>query len=131
MHLDLDIRSNLAAWELGLIELEAFEDWFIGATWDISKSGNEAAIMLTKEIDLRLAEHTNGHWTEQELKLKLAPFANVYFTQQMTISGSSIVATVEGKEVSYLGDRAPAWVSVSLHPLPGERQTSKDLLPQT
>ena len=69
-HLGMEIRQQLARYVDGGSNLNQFEDWFVPATWNIPK-GDVVAIELARDVELRLAEHTNGHWTEIELKEKL------------------------------------------------------------
>jgi hypothetical protein len=75
MHSSLnhDIRHQLARYLTGEISLEVFGDWFVPATWDIDKTGDQPTIDLTYEIILRLAEYSNGDCTEGELKQILRP----------------------------------------------------------
>jgi len=54
------------------ISLNDFQDWFIPAAWSLEETENALAADLANEIELRLAEFTNGHWTEDELRSQLA-----------------------------------------------------------
>ena len=66
--LDLDIREKLASYLVGEISLGEFEDWFVPASWNVAQSNNSNAVNLVYEIELWLAEYSDGHWNEQELK---------------------------------------------------------------
>jgi len=70
-HLDGLLLTNLARYIRGSMSLDAFEQWLIPATWDVEKVGNPALIDLVSQIKLRLAEFSNGHWTEKELREQL------------------------------------------------------------
>ena len=70
-HLDGLLLTNLARYIRGSMSLDAFEQWLIPATWDVEKVGNTALIDLVSQIKLRLAEFSNGHWTEKELREQL------------------------------------------------------------
>jgi hypothetical protein len=71
--LDARIREHLADYVSGKTSLWEFDDWFIPATWDVDKSGDQPLIDLTYEIILRLAEYSNGDCSEAELKDLLRP----------------------------------------------------------
>jgi len=79
--LDIKIRESLACYLTNEISFEEFEDWFMPATWEIEKTSNLLAIELTHEIELRISEFTNGHFTEKELREKLGPFTQRYSVQ--------------------------------------------------
>lgn len=67
------IRSLLARYLRGEMSLHQFDEWFVPATWDVEKTGDQATIDLTYENVLRLAESSNGDCTESELKSLLRP----------------------------------------------------------
>jgi hypothetical protein len=79
--IDLEIRASLVRYLNGDISLAEFEDWFVPVAWSIERTGNRDAIELAAEIELRLAEFSNGHWTEPELRSKLASLSGVYETE--------------------------------------------------
>lgn len=72
---DLEIRAALVRDLNGEISLAEFEDWLVPAAWNIEQTGNREATDLAGDIELRLAEFSNGHWTEPELHTKLEPLA--------------------------------------------------------
>ncbi len=76
--LDLEIHNQLVLYLAREMSLKGFRDWFDSATWDVEQSGNAAARDLAAEIDLRLAEFSNGHWTEDEFRNKVIPLVRVY-----------------------------------------------------
>ena len=69
--LDHAIRERLARYLNGETPLRDFDAWFVPATWEVDQAQNPVAHDLTNEIYLRLAEYSNGHWTEPELKDRL------------------------------------------------------------
>ena len=87
---DLEIRGKLADYLSNQIPLDEFKEWFIPATWHIEESGNGFACDLANEIHLRLAEFSNGHWTENELRRVLSPLIESY---AVSISFGSQAAT--------------------------------------
>ena len=72
---DLEIRDRLAQYLDGEISLRQFEDWFVPVAWNVARNANDGTVALVGEIELRLAEFANGHWTEPELRTKLQPLA--------------------------------------------------------
>ena len=68
---ELALREHLAAFVGGDSSLAGFTDWLVGATWDIDETGDRAAIDLTYDIKLALAEHSRGHVTEDDLRREL------------------------------------------------------------
>lgn len=75
--LDSRIRHRLARYLTGDITLRRFDEWFVPATWDVDKSGDQPTIDLTYEIILRLAEYSNGDCSEAQLKDLLRPLVAV------------------------------------------------------
>jgi hypothetical protein len=76
--LDFKIRERLAAYLAKEISLHEFEDWFFPETWDVDQRGDLALMNLVYGIKLRLAEFSNGDWTESELHDLLRPFIERY-----------------------------------------------------
>src|SRR5712692_6815584 len=66
--LDFNIRERLATYLAKEISLHEFEDWFFPETWDVDQLGDLALTNLVYGIKLRLAEFSNGDWTEDELR---------------------------------------------------------------
>jgi len=77
---DLEIRDWLARYVEGEITLTEFRDWFEPATWGIEFTGGRSAEQLSYAVELAVAEFTNGHRTEVELKDVLRPEAVTYST---------------------------------------------------
>jgi len=69
--LDFNIRERLADYLADRLSLREFEDWFYAETWDIDDADNQTLTHLVYEIKLRLAEYSNGDWTEAELRSML------------------------------------------------------------
>lgn len=76
--LDLEIRKRLSLYLAGEISLQNFEEWFVPASWNVHQSGNQAAINLVYDIELWLAEFSDGIWSEQELKQYLLSLSENY-----------------------------------------------------
>ena len=67
--LALVIRKQLSKYLTGGTTLESFEEWFVpNALTAVEESGDPEAEALTYGIELRLAEFSDGGWTEDELR---------------------------------------------------------------
>ena len=62
------IRLRLADWISGKVSLADFEDWFVPATWNIQKAGDEDVESLVDEIELNLSEYSGGYLSKQQLR---------------------------------------------------------------
>lgn len=69
--LDQTIQMRLGWYLRGDLSLAEFEAWLVPATWDLSPQSDSAAHELATAITLRIAEFTNGDWTEAELREEL------------------------------------------------------------
>ncbi len=70
--LNTGIQSQLLRYLAQEIPLERFREWFDVTTWDKPELAGSSVQRLAGQIDLRIAEYTSGHWTEDELRSKLA-----------------------------------------------------------
>jgi len=68
-----DIREQLRRYLANEISLDEFRNWFDVETWDIIDKCPPATQQFAGEIDLRIAEYTNGHRTEDDLRSMLKP----------------------------------------------------------
>ena len=71
-NIELEIRTKVACYLANEISLEEFFEWFVPIIWNIEKFQDKEALDLAYEIQLRLAEFSKGHWSEEELKSKLS-----------------------------------------------------------
>lgn len=63
---DREIRAQLQQYLLGEDDLRAFQRWFMPVAWQAGEDRNPTK--LIRAIELYLAEYTNGHRTEPELR---------------------------------------------------------------
>lgn len=63
-----EVVDRLQSYLIGVESLDEFEDWLVSRSWDVHRTEDQPAIHLVSEIELRLAEFTSGHWTEEELR---------------------------------------------------------------
>jgi len=64
----LELQTQLSRYLNNAITLEGFRDWFDDVTWGLAAEPDSLIRQKAGEIELRIAEFTNGHLTEQELK---------------------------------------------------------------
>jgi len=91
-NLDLIIRGELIRYLVGEISLRDFQNWFVSATWNLEETHNSLAQELASEIQLKLAEYTNGHWSEEELRRILRPLVQSY-TVAITLGTQALPST--------------------------------------
>lgn len=95
---DYEIRKQLVCYLTSETSLEDFEDWFVARSWNFHEAENPLLLELACEIELLLAEFSNGHWTESDLKERLRPFITRYSVDYGT--GSNVVTrTLSGSTV--------------------------------
>ncbi|MBV9282276.1 MAG: hypothetical protein JOZ41_19515 [Chloroflexi bacterium] len=74
--LDQEIRAQVRRYVAQQIRLDEFTEWFLPVMWRAEESGDQTVADLASKIDLRLIEHSNGDWTEAELRELLGPLAS-------------------------------------------------------
>ncbi len=72
--LTTELQDHLESYLSGKTTLREFEEWFVPATWDAHDTDDAWLERVRNSIDARIAEYTNGDWTEDELKGFLRPF---------------------------------------------------------
>lgn len=80
-----EITSKLDQYLRGVETLESLEEWLVSMGWDVSPLGDRTAHELVTAILLRIAEFTNGDWTESELRERLTALIE---QSTITFSGS-------------------------------------------
>jgi hypothetical protein len=83
-----EIRDKIAQFVQGHIPISEFKEWFITFTVNIQQAENLELRKTVGEVLGRLAEYSQGHWSENELKHNLAPIAGVFFVNLQ--QGSSV-----------------------------------------
>lgn len=89
---ELEIRYQLVRFIADRMPLAEFEDWFIPRSWDF-KAGPQSLQEIVAEIELRLAEYSNGDWNMRELKNKLMPLVTRYSIEYRTDDDSPRIST--------------------------------------
>jgi hypothetical protein len=69
--LTVDMRDRIIALLDGEISLPEFQDWLVGATWDVETLGDREASDLTYDVKLALAELSRGDISSTEFRARL------------------------------------------------------------
>jgi hypothetical protein len=67
----IQIRDRLLDYLTRAITLNEFEDWLVVQSWDMHRDSDETAQSLVGAIELRLAEYSDGHLTDEGLEREL------------------------------------------------------------
>lgn len=66
-----ELQGRLSGYLAGNSSLSEFRDWFDVETWGIAAESDSLVRDLAGEIELRLAEFTSGHLSENEVRRHL------------------------------------------------------------
>lgn len=69
-----DIQVHLSRYLSNTTTLEQFRNWFDAETWGLAADPDSPTRRLAGEIELRIAELTGGHLTEDQLRNLLRRF---------------------------------------------------------
>jgi hypothetical protein len=109
------IRENVARYLAHQISLDDFQIWFVPRAWEVLETGAPAAA-LASQIELLLAEYTNGDRTENELRDALGTFGSVAIVNQASVDAKWEVVT-SALSVSFQIHDAPqtenVWLRIS------------------
>ena len=108
--IDTQIRRRLSEYIAGDMTLKKFAAWFAPVVWGIG-SAPAGSQDLAYELELRLAEYSNGDWTEAELRRL---FRSVLMTQvivsnppmlsvQNQTTSSTMTATASTSSFRFVG----------------------------
>ena len=73
-----EIRVELLRYLRGDVPLDKFAGRFTDLLWQISDPNEEA---FAYQIELRLAELSNGHWSEAEFRKLMTPLARTHMIE--------------------------------------------------
>lgn len=68
---EAQIRDRLFSYLTRQISLNEFEDWLVQQSWNMHQDSDDAAQRLVGAIELRLAEYSADHLTEDALEREL------------------------------------------------------------
>jgi len=94
---EAQIREQLIGYLARRITLNEFEDWLVQQSWNMHLDSDDAAQYLVGMLELRLAEYSDDHLTDEGLERELKGL----------ISTSTVIAIQLAKPT------APVWTSSS------------------
>jgi hypothetical protein len=102
-----ELRNQLVRFLGNEMSLDDFEDWFVEKSWNAQKDSDLLAQRLAYAIELRLAEYSNDHLSESELRRELLELSKQHmltlFQSPSLQSGSSTDFTVNQWQVPSSG----------------------------
>ena len=72
----LKLQTELSRYLGNETTLDEFRDWFDDETWGLAAEPDSPVRKMAGEIELHIAEFTNGHLPEQELRKLLRPLVS-------------------------------------------------------
>jgi len=113
-----ELRDHLIQFLGGDLPLDGFEDWFVQRSWNMHKDSDLYAQRLAYAVELRLAEHNDGHLSETDLQSELRHLVN---SVPVSESPNVIISTGSSTQLNF---PALAW-SVPFVDMP--RATASEL----
>ena len=117
---ELDLRQELARYLKSQCTLKDFEDWFVPRSWEFSQNTNPSLQKLVSQIELSVAEFSNGDWNESELRQEFGILMTNYeidfhpFSDEMPAENVSIhTGTGSSAQECHLFD---LWTNVDIRP---------------
>jgi hypothetical protein len=74
----VELRNQLIRFLNDELSLEDFEDWFVQNSWNVHKIPDLVLQRLVYAVELRLAEMSSEHLSEDEFRRELADLVKVY-----------------------------------------------------
>jgi len=91
-----ELRNQLVRMLGNEVSLDDFEDWLVQRSWNIHQNSDLLAQRLAYAIELRLAEYSSGHLSNDELRKELLQLLKqnmLILSQSPFESGSSTELT--------------------------------------
>jgi hypothetical protein len=117
---EFELRQELTRYLKGQCKLKDFEDWFVPSSWDFNRNTNPSLQKLVSQIELSIAEFSNGDWSEIELRQQLGILMTNYeiyyrpFSGEMPVENVSIhTGTGSSVQECHLFD---LWPNVDIRP---------------
>ena len=86
MELELQVRREIVRYLAGEISLAEFRNWFDATTWETGPG-------LAADVDLLVAEYSNGDWTQEELRSKFKNVTQTLFSVEQQWGMPGVVMT--------------------------------------
>ena len=72
MPVESKLRADIIELVEGRLALDDFEDRFVAESWNMHQAASPSAIALASGVELRLAEYSSGHLSENDLLSELS-----------------------------------------------------------
>ncbi len=104
---DKELRAWLTRYVSGRVSLRDFQEWLAPRAWILDADEAPEQARLADRIELLLAEWSNGHWTEDELKERLGAYAVRVDVESPLLQrlSSSVLGRQPENATQYVGDR--------------------------
>lgn len=118
---EFELRQELARYLKGHCTLQDFEDWFVPRSWNFNQNSNPSLQKLVAQIELSIAEFSNGDWTEKELRREFGIFMTNYEIEYHPFGGEILMENVSTHTGT--GSSAPEfhlfdlWSDVDIRPV--------------
>jgi hypothetical protein len=66
-----ELEAKILKYIAGSLPLDAFDQWFTAASWNMHQDSDAAAQLLAAEVELLFSEHSSGHLSDEDLKTRL------------------------------------------------------------
>jgi len=87
---EFELRQELARYLKGQCTLKDFEDWFVPRSWNFNLNSNPSLQKLVSQIELSIAEFSNGDWTEKELRQQFSILMTNYEIEYRPFGGETL-----------------------------------------
>ena len=91
---EIELRRELGRCLEGQCTLKDFEDWFVPRSWNFNQNSNPSLQKLVSQIELSLAEFSNGDWTEKELRQQFSILMTIYEIEYHPFGGEILTENV-------------------------------------
>ena len=91
---EFELRQELTRYLMCQRSLKDFEDWFVPRSWNFSQNATPSLQKLVSQIELAIAEFSNGDWSEVELRQQFGILMTNYEIDYHPFSGETSVENV-------------------------------------
>jgi hypothetical protein len=91
---ELALRTEIVRYLSGGTSIDDLRQWVTTEGWDIGNRVGPDTAALFHDVELLLAEHAHGDWTEREVRERLTPLVTTYMIHGAEVRASTVVPTV-------------------------------------
>ena len=116
MFSEQELRNRIAQVIVGNVSLDDFEDWFVGASWNVHAQADPRLAQLVGAVELHLAEYSSGHRDERQLRSGLKRL--LFPSQFVSCNASAVDAVVVHHVPTYFSGEASRVASNVVNSIP-------------